>query len=133
MIQLKKKGLLGIMLFSISLCGCVSQKEYDKLLDEKNDLQKQYDDMKKEYKSLKSEVSSLEGEIESLNSQIQQIEAEQNPDNTSDGDDKVTKDNTSNTSNPYEEEIDYVKDGYDYMTHELNELKNTILDDLKKL
>ena len=131
MLHFKKAELVGIILVSVLLCGCVSQGEYDKLQNEKDELQTKYDALVDENETMKSELETLKGEIDSLKSEIQRIQNEQNSDGTTV--EPSSESNVSDTSNPYEDDINYAKNGYSYMTDELDKLKDAIIDDLKKL
>ena len=131
MLHFKKTGLVGIILISVLLYGCVSQGEYDKLQNEKDELQTKYDALADENETMKSELETLKGEIDGLKSEIQQIQNEQNSDGTTV--EPSSESNVSDTSNPYEDDINYVKNGYSHMTDELDKLKDAIIDDLRKL
>ena len=127
-----------VSLASFMLAGCVSQKEYDKLQEEKDELQEEkdelqanYDDLSEDYELLKSDMESIKKDLELVRSQIQPDEKKQSADVT---DDKPEGgETTPGASNPYEDEMRYAEESYDYMTEALDKLKNTILDDLKKL
>lgn len=76
---MKKKLLAGIMAIILcSMTGCNSQKDYDALLDRKNELALQYNDLLAEKKQIKADYDALLEEKEQLETDYETLQTDYN-------------------------------------------------------
>ena len=67
---MKKKILCVFFVLSFGLTACVSQKDYDAIVEEKEDLVKQVKDLKNENDDLFDQIEDLKAEKNELSDQI---------------------------------------------------------------
>ena len=69
-----KKALILFLVatFLISISGCTSRTEYDKLVDEKTALEKKTEELSSKEIELKDEISSRQKEIKSLRDELRE-------------------------------------------------------------